>query len=64
MAKDNPRTRTLARALEIAGSREALAKRLDATVEEIEAWLTGEVALPLAAFHGALDIVARGKHKK
>lgn len=64
MAKDNPRTRTLARALEIVGSREELAKQLSTTLEELEAWLSGKVALPPRAFHGALDIVAGGKPRK
>jgi len=55
-----PSARTLARALEITGSRAALAEALGVPPAELETWLGGETPLPHEVFIKALDIVAAG----
>lgn len=50
--------RTLARATEIAGTDEKLAKFLDVPVGDIRAWASGEADPPLPFFLALMDIVA------
>jgi DNA-binding transcriptional regulator YdaS (Cro superfamily) len=63
-----PSERTLARALEIAGSRARLAEALGASEHDLDSWLSGKAALPHHVFIAALDIVAAGsapvRHKR
>ena len=54
-----PTRRTLARALEIMGTKERLAEALGVPVAALEGYLNGEDA-PYRIFFKALDIVARG----
>jgi hypothetical protein len=55
-----PSARTLARALEIVGSRAALAEALGAPPAQLDTWLGGQAPLPHEIFIKALDIVAAG----
>lgn len=57
--KDSPQVRTLRQAREDLGSEARLAAVLDATEEQLRAWLSGESDVPAKAFFGALDIVAK-----
>ena len=53
--------RTLQRALEIVATKEQLAKALEVSVADLEAYLQGTQPIPNRAFMKALDIVASGK---
>jgi hypothetical protein len=55
---DGPQTRTLRRALEIAGSPERLAAALNLRLAELQAYLSGARPVPQAVYLMALDIVA------
>jgi DNA-binding transcriptional regulator YdaS (Cro superfamily) len=61
MAKSTAQTRTLQRALEIAGTMEALAVRLGASSAELSVWLSGERPTPSHVYLLALDVVSRGR---
>jgi hypothetical protein len=50
--------RTLARAIEIAGSQENLARFLASTPAEIAKWSSGESAPPMPIFLAMVDVVA------
>jgi len=58
MGSDTPQTRTLRRALEIAGSAEALAAMLHCDARSLLTWLAGEQATPSQVYLKALDIVS------
>jgi DNA-binding transcriptional regulator YiaG len=58
---DNAQTRTLQRALSIAGSAERLAAALATDVDTLRSWLAGEARASTDAYLKALDIVARGE---
>lgn len=55
---DRPPSRTLQRALGIAGTTERLAAALGISCEELETYLAGQKPLPNEVFLVALDIVA------
>jgi DNA-binding transcriptional regulator YiaG len=57
---DDPKTRTLKRALETLGSSKALADALGVKAEEVADWLAGASSPHDTAYLTALDIVARG----
>jgi hypothetical protein len=50
--------RTLARAVEIAGTDEKLARFLRLPLAELQKWARGEAELPTAVFLALVDIVA------
>lgn len=54
----SPPTRTLRRALTVAGSKERLAALLNVTLQDLEAYLSERKDIPDAVFLAALDIVA------
>ncbi len=56
--KDTAQTRTLRRALEVAGTLERLARLLDAPSSDVESWLCGARETPSHIYLLALDIVA------
>jgi hypothetical protein len=56
--RENVYTRTLARAVQVAGSAEVLARFLGSTPAEIEKWATGETNPPMPIFLAMVDIVA------
>jgi DNA-binding transcriptional regulator YdaS (Cro superfamily) len=62
MGKDTAHTRTLRRAVEVAGSPERLAEALGVSPESLAAWLLGEQALPNEVYLRALDVVSHGPH--
>ena len=64
MTKDSAHTRTLKRAVDVAGSAEKLAELLEASPEMLSAWLLGEVPLPTDKYLKALDVVSQGPHHK
>jgi hypothetical protein len=53
----NSRKRILARALQITGSREALAQRLNVDPAQLDMWLSGRVPVPERVLLGAVDII-------
>ncbi|HYR35245.1 MAG TPA: YdaS family helix-turn-helix protein [Burkholderiales bacterium] len=59
---DNPKARTLRRAVEVVGSEEALADTLGVSYESVSAWLLGEQPLPNDLYMRALDLVSQGPH--
>jgi hypothetical protein len=59
---DNPKTRTLQRAVEVVGGPEALAAALGASPEMVSAWLLGLQVLPDETYLRALDLVSQGPH--
>ena len=59
---DNPKARTLRRAVEAVGGPEALAEALGVSPEMVSAWLLGQQALPDNAYLRALDLVSQGPH--
>ncbi|HEX6295269.1 MAG TPA: hypothetical protein VFZ74_01720 [Burkholderiales bacterium] len=54
-------TRTLKRAMEIAGSMQGLAERLGVTVTDLSDWVAGIRRAPTDVYLRALDLVARGR---
>jgi DNA-binding transcriptional regulator YdaS (Cro superfamily) len=60
MAKETSHTRTLKRALKLAGTREGLADLLGADLSELSAWLSGERPTPAEIYLRALDLVSQG----
>lgn len=56
--RDNVYTRTLARAVEVAGGVDILARFLGSTPAEIAKWSTGESNPPMPIFLAMVDIVA------
>lgn len=57
---DSPRARALHSALEIVGSKQVLAQRLNVSPADLEDWLAGRSEPSHALFIKALNIVARG----
>ena len=55
---DGAHSRTLARALEIVVSKEALADALGVRLEDLEGYLAGAKPVPQRVFLDAIDIVA------
>jgi hypothetical protein len=53
-----PQSRTLRRAVSIAGSKERLAALLKVTLADLEAYLAGTQEIPDKVFLAALDVVA------
>jgi len=53
-----PQSRTLRRAVDIAGSKERLAALLKITLADLEAYLAGTKEIPDKVFLAALDVVA------
>jgi len=49
----------LRKALGVCGTEEALARRLSATRAELQDWLSGKEAVPLAVFNRAMNLVNR-----
>jgi hypothetical protein len=64
LSKETAQTRTLHRALEIAGTPERLAEMLGAPAADLPDWLSGERATPNEIYLRALDLVSRGPHHK
>ena len=58
MATENAQTRTLRRALEIAGSAERLAELLACDAAKLPHWLSGEQQTPSDVYLRALDVVS------
>ena len=58
MTKQTPQTRTLKRALQIAGSADALAERLECDAAKLGRWLSGDEPTPAGIYLRALDIVS------
>lgn len=58
--KDTAQTRTLKRALHIAGGEEKLARILRCEEAQLRSWLAGEEETPSAVYLLALDVVSRG----
>ena len=50
-------SRALRRAVELAGSRESLAERIDVKVEELEKWLAGTRGPPREVFLRIVDLI-------
>jgi DNA-binding transcriptional regulator YiaG len=61
---DNPKARTLRRAVEAVGSEAALAETLGVSPEVVSAWLLGEQPVPNDAYMRALDVVSQGPHHR
>jgi hypothetical protein len=61
---DNPKARTLRRAVEVVGSEEGLAETLGVPPESVSAWLLGEQPLPNDIYLHALDLVSQGPHHR
>ena len=61
---DNPKARTLRRAVEAAGSEAALAETLGVSPEIVSAWLLGEQVVPNDVYLRALDLVSQGPHHR
>jgi DNA-binding transcriptional regulator YiaG len=59
---DNPKARTLRRAVGVVGSESALAETLGVSPESVSAWLLGEQDLPNNVYMRALDLVSQGPH--
>jgi DNA-binding transcriptional regulator YdaS (Cro superfamily) len=57
MAVDETHTRTLRRALELAGSEAALAEALHTSPEVLSRWLSGELQAPHRVYFAALAII-------
>jgi len=55
---------TLTHAVEIAGSRERLARALHVPRVRLDHWLSGNEAVPMGVFMDALDFIADGTHPK
>jgi hypothetical protein len=58
MGSETPQTRTLKRALEIAGSPDLLAKMLACDTASLVSWLSGQVPTPSEMYLRALDVVS------
>jgi transcriptional regulator with XRE-family HTH domain len=61
---DNPKARTLRRAVEAVGNPQALAEALGVSPEMVSAWLLGQQALPNDVYMRALDLVSQGPHHR
>lgn len=59
-----PATRTLARAAEICGGVQALARILRVPVPDLSAWIAGTAATPMEVYLRALEFVARTRLNK
>ena len=64
MGGDNPKARTLRRAVEAVGSEAALAETLGVTPEDVSGWLLGEQPVPNDVYLRALDVVSHGPHQR
>lgn len=60
MATPTPQTRTLMRALEVAGSAERLAQYLGCDKAQLARWITGDELAPSSIYLQALDLVSYG----
>jgi hypothetical protein len=58
MGSDTPQTRTLKRALEIAGGTELLTTMLACDAPSLASWLSGDLPTPPEVYLRALDIVS------
>jgi DNA-binding transcriptional regulator YdaS (Cro superfamily) len=58
--KDTAQTRTLHRALDVAGTVEQLARLLGAQPSDLASWLSGARQTPTEIYLRALDMVAQG----
>lgn len=56
--KESVYTRTLTRAIEIAGSVEVLARFLGSTPTEVSKWISGESNPPMPIFLAMVDVLA------
>lgn len=56
-----PQTRTLTRALKIAGSDERLAQHLACSTSQLTRWLAGDEATPPVIYLKVLDLVSQGR---
>ena len=61
MAKNTAQTRTLQRALEVAGTLDQLAKRLSVKPADLVIWLEGDKPTPSHVYLLALDVVSQGR---
>lgn len=59
MAADDTYTRTLRRAMELAGGEAALVEALRTSPEVLAKWLSGELQPPHRVYFAALDIVTK-----
>jgi DNA-binding transcriptional regulator YdaS (Cro superfamily) len=64
MAKDSAHTRTLKRAVHIAGGTDKLAELLGVSSKSLAIWLAGDEPLPTDKYLLALDLVSQGPHHK
>ncbi len=58
--KDTAQTRTLKRALHIAGGEEKLARNLKCDAAQLRRWLAGDEETPSGVYLKALDVVSHG----
>jgi hypothetical protein len=56
--QETPQSRTLKRALELAGTPERLAELLQSPIADVMGWLAGQTPLPAETYLRALDVVA------
>jgi DNA-binding transcriptional regulator YdaS (Cro superfamily) len=61
MTKSTAHTRTLQRALEVAGTLEQLATRLGAKPSDLSLWISGDRPMPSHVYLLALDVVSQGR---
>jgi hypothetical protein len=59
MYEDIPAARTLARAAELCGGVQTLARLLGVPVSELSGWIAGTAVAPLEIYLRALEFVAR-----
>ena len=60
MPKSTAQTRTLRRALELAGTLKRLADRLLVSPSDLSSWISGAQPTPPEIYLRALDVVSRG----
>lgn len=59
--RENPYVRPLENARRVAGGDEQLAFALNASVEALSSWLSGEAPPPMKTYMAALQLVGRGR---
>ena len=59
--RENPYVRPLQNARRVAGGDEQLASALNASLEALSSWLSGEAAPPMKAYLAALQLVGRSR---
>lgn len=64
MDPHRPYADALKTAVATVGGEKELADRLGVDAEELHAWVAGSSAPPLAAFLGALDVIAAGPYTR